>query len=259
MEGGPRTTARRAWWWPVALPAALTAAAWLIQVLISADLPGWGRVVLVVAGTLSALLAFVLPARQLAVERRTRDAAERLAEDAVATYKVKVHDMLIPLSLTVGEVVAAGRAAERHDAQLALRQMAVAFAAENVGPERSRACYYQLTGSAPRRHVDLKNWHGRHKVPRASFAENSPRGELVMDIITSRDARLVENVDAAGMPGWTPGESEYKTFICAAVFAGRRVFGILTVDSLHPGDLSEDDLDMARLFAQLLATGLAAD
>jgi GAF domain-containing protein len=237
----------------------LTGAAWLIQVLISADLPGWGRAVLVVAGTLSALLAFVLPARQLAVERRTRDAAERLASNAVATYKLKVHDMLIPLSLMLGEAVAAGRAAERRDAQLALRQIAVAFAAENVGPERSRACYYQLNGSAPRRHVDLKNWHGRHKVPRPSFVENSPRGELVMEIINNRDARLVENVDTAGLPGWTPGGSEYKTFICAAVFAGRRVFGILTVDSLHPGDLSEDDLDMARLFAQLLATGLAAD
>ena len=80
-----------------------------------------------------------------------------------------------------------------------------------------------------------------------------------MDIINNRDARLVEDVDTAGLPGWTPGASEYRTFICAAVFAGRRVFGILTVDSLHPGDLSEDDLDMARLFAQLLATGLAAD
>ena len=62
---------------------------------------------LVVAGTLSALLAFALPARQLAAERRTRDAAEQLASEAVATYKIKVHDMLIPLALTVGEAVAA--------------------------------------------------------------------------------------------------------------------------------------------------------
>lgn len=259
MAGWSGSAVRRAWWWPVALPAALTGAAWLIQVLVSADLPAWGRVVLVLAGTLSALLAFALPARQLAAERRTRDAAEQLASEAVATYKVKVHDMLIPLSLTVGEAVAAARTAERREAQLALRQMAVAFAAENVGPDRSRACYYQLSGSAPKRHVDLRNWHGRHKVPRPSFAEDSPRGQLVMNMIDDRDARLVANVDEADLPGWSPGASEYKTFICAAVYAGRRVFGILTVDSLHPGDLSDDDLDMARLFAQLLATGLAAD
>ena len=102
MGGGPAAATQRAWWWPVALPAALTGAAWLIQVLVSADLPGWGRAVLVVAGTLSALLAFALPARQLAAERRTRDAAEQLASEALATYKIKVHDMLIPLSLTVG-------------------------------------------------------------------------------------------------------------------------------------------------------------
>ena len=74
MGGGPGPAAPRPWWWPVALPAALTGAAWLIQVLVSADLPSWGRIVLVLAGTLSALLAFALPARQLAVERRSRDA-----------------------------------------------------------------------------------------------------------------------------------------------------------------------------------------
>jgi GAF domain-containing protein len=259
MVGGPTPATSRAWWWPIALPAALTAAAWLIQVLVSADLPGWGRAVLVVAGTLSALLAFALPARQLAAERRTRDAAEQLAAEAVATYTLKVHDMLIPLALLVGEAVAAGRAGARKDAQSALRQMVVAFAAENVGPERSRACFYQLAGSAPRRHVDLRNWHGRHTVPRDRFTEDSPRGQLVMDIIRTRDARLVEDVDRAGLPGWSPGASEYKTFICAAVYAGDRVFGILTVDSLHAGDLTDDDLDLARLFAQLLATGLAAD
>lgn len=258
MTPGPEPTRRRAWWWPVALPAALTAAAWLIQVLVSADLPGWGRVVLVVAGTLSALLAFALPARQLAAERRTRDAAEQLASEAVATYKLKVHDMLIPLALTLGDAVAGHRAGDRREAQLALRQMAVGFAAE-IGPERSRACYYQLGGTAPHRHVDLKNWHGRHKVPRPSFAEDSARGALVMDLIDKLDARLVENVDEAGLAGWSPGASEYRTFLCAAVYAGRRVFGILTVDALHPGDLTEDDLDMARLFAQLLAVGLAAD
>ena len=80
-----------------------------------------------------------------------------------------------------------------------------------------------------------------------------------MDIIDTRDARLVENVDRSGLAGWTPGASEYKTFICAAVFAGERVFGILTVDSLRVGDLTDDDLDLARIFAQLLGTGLAAD
>lgn len=250
---------RRAWWWPIALPTGLTGAAWLIQVLISADLPGWGRAVLLAAGTLSAVLAFALPTRQIAAERRSRDAAEQLAAESVAAYKVSVHDMLIPLSLTVGEAVGAQRAADRREAQAALRQIAVAFAADYVGPDRSRACFYQLTGSAPRRRVELKNWQGRHKRPRPDFEESTPRGELVMDVMDHRDARLVPDVDAADLPGWAPGASEYKTFLCATVFAGRRVFGILTVDSLRPGDLTEDDLDLARLFAQLLGVGLAAD
>lgn len=258
MEG-PGRAVRRAWWWPIALPTGLTGAAWLIQVLVSADLPGWGRAVLLIAGTLSAVLAFALPTRQIAAERRSRDAAEQLAAEAVASYKVKVHDMLIPLTLTVGEAVGAARAADRREAQVALRQITTSFAADYVGPERSRACFYQLAGSAPKRRVELKNWYGRHKVPRPAFEEATARGRLVMEIVDGRDARLVPDVDAADLPGWSPGGSEYKTFLCAAVYAGRRVFGILTVDSLQPGDLTEDDLDLARLFAQLLGIGLAAD
>ena len=80
-----------------------------------------------------------------------------------------------------------------------------------------------------------------------------------MDIIDTRDARLVEDVDPSDLAGWSAGASEYKTFICAAVFAGQRVFGILTVDSLHLGDLTDDDLDMARLFAHLLAPAWPRD
>ena len=260
MGGGPGPAWRRAWWWPVALPAALTAAAWLIQVLVSADLPGWGRAVLVVAGTLSALLAFALPARQLAVERRTRDAAEQLASEAVASYKIKVHDMLIPLALTVGEAVAASRAG-----RAAGRTGGVAPDGRGLrGRERRPGAQPRLLLPAGR--VGAQAARGPEELARPAQGparRPSPR--------TLRAARWCWTSSPTGTRGW------WRTWTPPTCPAGPRarrstrrssaprsppdprVFGILTVDSLHPGDLTEDDLDMARLFAHLLATGLAAD
>jgi apolipoprotein N-acyltransferase len=72
----PRSSERRAWWWPIALLTALTGVAWLIPTLGSEGLPTWAQAVLVMAGTLAVMLAVALPARQLAAARWSRDAAE---------------------------------------------------------------------------------------------------------------------------------------------------------------------------------------
>lgn len=248
---------KRAWWWPVAVPAAATAAAWLIQVLVSDELPGWARAALVVAGALSTLLAFLLPTRQLINERRDRTEAEELAANAVASYKVKVHDMLIPLTLAVSNVVTASNARIRREEQQTLRQLVVDLAAEKIGPDRSRACFYGLDSSGnPGRHLRLKNWHGRNKMPQQEFTEGTPHGSLVMALIDELGAKLIDDVDKVGLSG-APGQFEHKTLIFATVFAHEIPLGILTLDSLRPGDLNVDDLDLMRLFAQLLATGLA--
>lgn len=213
---------------------------------------------LIVAGTLAALLAFLLPTRQLMTERRNRAEAEHLASEAVASYKLKVHDMLIPLFLTVGDVVAAPNTPARREAQQKLQQMVVDLAAEYIGPDRSRACFFALEGTTPSgRCLRLKNWRGRNKKPRQNFAEDTPCGEFAIKVVMSLDAQLIPDVDTAGLPDVT-SDGSVKTFICATVFANDRPLGMLSLDSLQPGDLKEDDLDLIRLFAQLLATGLAA-
>jgi len=247
---------KRAWWWQAALPAVLTAGAWLTQVLVSAALPYWARLSLIAGGTLSAVLAFLLPTRQIAIERQNRVDAERLASEAVAAYKVRIHDMLIPLALALSNAVSAPSASQRREAQQTLRQMVIDFA-QDIGPDRSRACFYMLSGSKPHRSLELKNWSGRNRPPRDRFVEGTSAGALAMRLVDSLDARLVKDVDQAGLLGWTSGQAEYRTFICASVFTNRRPLGILTVDSLVPGDLTESDLDLLRLFAQMLGSGIA--
>lgn len=88
------------------------------------------------------------------------------------------------------------------------------------------------------------------------LTEGTPYGSLAMNLIDKPGAELIDDVDKAGLSG-VPGQSEHKTLIFATVFAHDIPLGILTPDSLRPGDLKEDDLDLMRLFAQLLAIGLA--
>nr|WP_255426848.1 GAF domain-containing protein [Pseudonocardia sp. C8] len=136
--------------------------------------------------------------------------------------------------------------------------MTVGFAAEYVGPERSRSCFYGLeddpeTGG---RTLRLRAWHGRNKPPRARFDPADPAEAQVFALVDSLDSMIVTDVQAIHLLGWTD-IAEYRTFIAVTVAAGERPLGLLTLDSLHPGDLSDEDLDLVRLFAQLLAAGLS--
>lgn len=254
LAGG--TPRRGPWWWPYAVPATFTAAAWIMQVKVGDDLPTWANIALIVGGSLSALLAFLLPLRHASIERKGRLEAQALAEEAVGAYKLQMHDMLMPLSVVVTDIIAAGRGQARRDAQQTLRQLVIDLAAENIGPKRTRACFFEYSDESPRT-LTPRNWRGRNRQPQTCFVENTPRGNAVFDLIDKRESSLVRDVDMAQLPGWT-GNAEYKTFICATVFSGNRVYGMLTLDSLHAGDLYDDDLLLMCLLAQLLASGLAA-
>jgi hypothetical protein len=250
------TLRRGPWWLPYVLPAMFTAVAWIIQVQARGDLPTWTNVALISFGSLSALLAFILPLRQVGTERKGRLEAQALAEEAVGAYKLQMHDMLIPLSGIVTDIIAAGRGQVRRDVQQKLRQLVVDLAAENIGPERTRACFFEHTDGPPRT-LTLKNWKGRNRQPHAPFVDGTPRGDSVFSLIDKRESSLVGDVSKAHLPEWS-GNAEYKTFICATVSSGNLVYGMLTLDSLQVGDLCDDDLLLMRLLAQLLASGLAA-
>jgi hypothetical protein len=241
--------------WSHALAAIFTVAAWTTQVLIGEDLPAVAYIALLVCGGFSALLAYLLPVNYARLERAERLAARDLATKAVADYKLQVHDMLIPLSTLVTDIlVETGQG--RRNGQHTLRQLVVDLAAQNIGPERTRACFFEFSDGPPRM-LTRPNWHGRNQNPRPCFQENTPEGNYVFSTVDRRGWILVKDVDTAQLPGWT-GKAEYKTFICVTVCSEKHIYGMLTLDSLQAGDLNDDDLLLMRLLAQLLATGLSA-
>lgn len=256
-------TARRRWlppaaWWNLPLPAMASSAAWITQVYFSDDLSVTTQISLVTIGVLGSALTVLLPALEIRRERGRIATAEQMAADRLAEYKVTTNDMLIPLSLAVTDVLTTTTATTRREARQSLRQMTVGFAAEYIGPERSRSCFYGLDNDPESgdRTLRLRAWHGRNLQPRPRFDPADPVEAQVFTFLDSLDSMLITDVQEVHLLGWTD-VSEYRTFVAVTVCAGETPLGLLTVDSLRPGDLSDEDLDLVRLLAQLLAAGLS--
>ncbi|ANY06549.1 hypothetical protein [Pseudonocardia sp. HH130630-07] len=255
---------RRRWippaaWWNLPLPAIASSGAWITQVYFSEDLSPTTQFSLVTVGVLASALTVLLPALEIRRERGRIAAAEQVAAAQITAYKVTTNDILIPLSLAVTDVVTATTATGRREGRQSLRQMTVGFAAEYVGPDRSRSCFYDLDDdpATGRRTLRLRAWHGRSRKPRERFDPADPSDAQVFALVDSLDSMLVTDVGQVHQLGWTD-VSEYRTFIAVAVAARDVPLGLLTVDSLQAGDLGDEDLDLVRLFAQVLAIGLVA-
>lgn len=126
---------RRRWlppaaWWNLPLPALASSAAWITQIYFSEDLSALTQASLVAIGVLASALTVLLPALEIRRERGRIVAAEQMAADRLAEYKVTTNDMLIPLSLAVTDVLTTSSGAARREARQSLRQMTVDFAAE---------------------------------------------------------------------------------------------------------------------------------
>jgi GAF domain len=241
----------------LARPAAVISAtaAWVIGAVVN-DLKGLGLAASLAVGGLLTILAVGLP---MVAERRARVramSAERVAEDAAARMQLVLDDALEPLAYLIGRI--ADRPGPREDVRELQGQATVvvlAASAEVLGAQRLRACLFTLDG--PDRLVPTA-FHGRGEAPRTVFTRGTPLGDHALELLAHRDDLFCPDVTADPPPGWQPGGHQYRTFLAVPVATELHAFGIMTIDGLHVGDLTPDDLTAARVFARLLAVALAA-
>ena len=239
--------------------AAVTAAtaAWVISALVN-NLQGFPLVASLVGGALLTVAAVALPmlAERRAVARAA--SAEQIAEDASARMQLVVDDALEPLVYLIGRITDQRRRALGRDHALQVLQgqatvVVLAAAAEVLGAERLRSCFFALRGSDTLVPVAF---HGRAEQPRMTFTRGSALGDFALDLLGRREDLFCADVTAGPPPGWQPGGHAYRTFMAVPVATEARAFGILTVDGLCVGDITLDDLAAARVFARLLAIAL---
>jgi len=240
-------------------PAAVTAAtaAWVISAVVN-DLHGPALVASLVGGGVLTIAAVGLPMlgeRRAAARART---AEQIAEDASVRMQLVVDDALEPLVYLIGRITDHHRRGIGRDRDLQrLQGQAISVvlfaAAEVLGAQRLRSCYFALDGPDRLRPVAF---HGRAEQPRTTFVRGTPLGDVALELLRERTDLFCRDVTTGTLPGWQPGGHEYRTFLAVPVATEARSFGILTIDGVLVGDLTEDDLTAARVFARLLAVAL---
>lgn len=239
-------------------PAAVTAAtaAWVVGAFLNGlSGPPFGLAV-----TTGAALTAVAVGLPLVAERRARRraaTAEQIAEDAAARMQLVLDDALEPLAYLVGRITDARTTDARGLVELQGQAVAVvlAAAAEVLGTRRLRACYFALLTDHPRRLVNA-GFRGRAEPPRTTFVAGTPLGDEALRLLADRDDLFCRDARTLAPPGWAATDHDYRTFIVVPVATEAREFGIITIDGLQVGDLSEADVAAVRVFARLLAAAL---
>jgi hypothetical protein len=244
-----------------ARPTAVIAAtaAWVVSAVVN-DLSGWWFVLTTAVGAALTATAVGLP---IVAERRAgarAAAAEQVAEDAAAWAQLVLDDALEPLAYLIGRISdrrRRGHGRELLELQGQAKAVVLAVAAEVLGADRLRACFFALVDGRPPRLVPA-GFHGRAEAPRTTFVGGTSLGDYAIELITRREDLFCPDARADPPPDWQPGGHAYRTFIAVPVATEARAFGIMTIDGLQVGDLTEADVSAVRVFARLLAIALNA-
>ncbi len=130
-------------------------------------------------------------------------------------------------------------------------------AAEFIGPDRSRACWFWLEPGPPKQLTPDQS-AGRAGSPSTTFTEGTPSGDAAVGMVLADEDRLCEDIETSPPPGWdSTKQRDYRTFISVSVIAGDTAYGMLTLDALEPGDLTAEDKGLLRLMAGILAVALS--
>ncbi|WP_370653026.1 MULTISPECIES: GAF domain-containing protein [Mycobacterium] len=124
---------------------------------------------------------------------------------------------------------------------------------------RARTTYFEA--GPPQQLVASTYWGGRpDQVVQFAFKEGTPHGDYALDKVRRNQAEFYPNLDEDAPPGFddfVAAGARWKTCISVPVVAGNVAYGLLTVDSLSPGDLSALDLDVLRVVADVVAAAMA--
>jgi GAF domain-containing protein len=244
-----------------ARPVAVTSAtvAWVLGAVAN-DLSGWPFALTAAAGAALTALAVGIPLRAEHNARVRAGTAEQIAEDASARMQLVLNDTLEPLTYLIGRITdrppwSFGREAVELQGQA--KAVVLSAAAEVLGADRLRSCFFVKIEEEPVRLVPTE-FQGRAEQPRTMFVAGTELGDFALGMLARREDLFCADTHASPLPGWTPGGHSYRTFIAVPVATEEREFGILTVDGLQVGDLTEADVAAVRVLARLLAVALGA-
>jgi GAF domain-containing protein len=130
--------------------------------------------------------------------------------------------------------------------------------------DRARATVYRLNPEGDMHYV---SYAGRGEgVQPQPFKRHTTRGESALQMVRSGRDLLVENIDERppdakpdSAPPYAGSRSGYKTFITCSITDRSKSYGMVTVDAPRPGGLSNTDMQLVGLMADLLSVAFAIE
>jgi hypothetical protein len=222
--------------------------------LVNSSLAGAGsrrRLLLLLGGTLTAATILFGAAQQYRTSQRLKT-AEEVAVEAEEELTVTLNAALAPITDYLASMA---DTADEGARQVIVGQVlqSVVDAAARLAAPGARSAFYALDAGG--RSLSRAAYAGRATLPRPVFAVGTPDGDFVLDLVDRGDLVFIGDVDTD--PLVTPSAAGYRTVIAVAVTAGARRLGMLTVDAPQPDDLTTTHVELVRVLANLLGSGLA--
>lgn len=228
-----------------------------IAAAMSRNASGKTLVWLVIGQALATGLAFLIPQARQVIASRSGATAEEREIDARVETRVAMNDALDPILRLLGALALEADEVTRNQMRAQAVPLVLKTAAEFIGPDRSRACWFRLEAGPPKELVPDQSV-GRAGSPSTTFTEGTQSGDAALGMVLADEDRLCEDIETSPPPGWDSSkERDYRTFISVSVIAGDTAYGMLTLDALEPGDLTVEDKGLLRLMAGVLAVALS--
>jgi GAF domain-containing protein len=228
-----------------------------IAAAISRKVHGTALIGWIITQAVVTAVAYVVPQVQRLITRHELRSLEQAELAGRTKARVAMNDALHPVLQSLGRAATAAGARERRTSIDQAIPAVLATAAVLLGPDRSRACWFEYEAGPPKRLVPVAH-HGRAGSPTSVFDEGTPNGDTALAMVLSSSNLICHDIHTDPPLGWdSEKRRDYATFISVSVVAGDTAFGMLTLDAPDAGGLTDDDLQMLRLFASALGVALA--
>ncbi|NJP96441.1 GAF domain-containing protein [Nonomuraea sp. FMUSA5-5] len=126
-----------------------------------------------------------------------------------------------------------------------------------TGSPKARCVFFKISGDVMKP-VSFNSQEGRAEPSDTVFKNESSdiAGEAMFRLVRSGKFAQYDDILEKAPEGMQTGRS-YRTFIAVSVTAGDEQYGALSIDSPAPNSFGERDVQIMRMLANLLGSGLA--
>ena len=112
-----------------------------------------------------------------------------------------INDALDPILRLLGNLALEADVVTRNQLRAQAIPLVLKTAAEFIGPDRARACWFKLEAGPPARLVPT-DFAGRAGSPTTTFVAGTPAGDAAIGMVLADEDRLCEDIVADPPPGW---------------------------------------------------------